>query len=410
MSGRRIYRSATAMLISSLALVGACEISTAPSATTAVRAQSQSPVFGKATSRLNDQYIVVLKDGFNPDTEGPKWAQKYHFTKARPYRAALKGFSLRTSAAEAARLAADPAVAFVEADQYVTAQGGKTPGKATGSTTQGRPTWGLDRLDQPSLPLDKAYTYAATGKGVNVYIIDSGIRISHVEFGGRATADYSAIDDSYGAIGCYWHGTHVAATVGGKTAGVAKDVALHSVRVLDCNGGGTLSDAIAGIDWVIANRKLPAVMNISLVSMSSAAFNDAITRAIANGIVVVAAAGNNAGDACAYSPASAPGAITVGALALDDWFGAFSNFGTCIDLFAPGTYIKSATNTGDRDMIEADGTSMAAPHVAGAAALLLEKNPTVGNAEVANLLLTRATRGMMVNTPAGTPNIILQTR
>jgi subtilisin family serine protease len=260
------------------------------------------------------------------------------------------------------------------------------------------------------MPMDGKYTYAATGAGVNVYIIDSGIRVTHSEFGGRATADYSIIDDGYGAIGCNWHGTHVAGIVGGQTAGVAKDVLLHSVRILDCNAAGSVSGAVEGIDWVIANQVAPAVINLSVAASSSQVLTDAVDRAIAAGITVVVAAGNNADDACNYSPANAVNAITVGATNSGDQQADFSNFGGCVDLMAPGDAIMSASSSDDTSLQYGSGTSMAAPYVAGAAALYLEKNPAADPASVTSTILQGSTGGLIGGLSFGTPNLLIRTR
>jgi subtilisin family serine protease len=345
---------------------------------------------------IKDQYIVVLRDRVS-DVDGQSKAlvQRTRGKLKRTFKHGLRGFSASMSAAEAAALAQDASVAYVEQDQVVQAQqnvtgkpakstsgktnGGKTkggkPGSLSTTTTQSMAPWGLDRLDQTSLPLNYSYSYSRTGVGVNAYIVDSGIRTTHEEFEGRATADFSAIDDAYGATGCFWHGTHVAGIVGGKTYGVAKDVQLHSVRVLNCGGAGTVEDLLTGIDWVIANRKLPAVMNISVIAGPSDAIDDAVAMAVASGIVVFVAAGNSADDACGYSPSRATAAIAVGATNILDHLSSFSNIGSCVDIVAPGEGIRSASDSSDVATMGASGTSMASPHAAGVAALFLQANP-----------------------------------
>lgn len=241
-------------------------------------------------------------------------------------------------------------------------------------------------------------------------MIDTGIRTTHTELGGRATADFSAIDDGYGATGCHWHGTHVAATIAGSSVGVAKDTHVHSVRVLDCNASGSVSGLIAGIDWVLQNAQLPAVINMSIVGGYSQAENDAIQNAIDNGITVITAAGNNSGDACGFSPSSAPNAITVGATLQTDELAPFSNYGACVDILAPGGSVYSASNGTDRSMLWADGTSMASPHVAGVAAQYLQTHPTASPAEVAAALLQDATAGTITGLDATTANLMVRSR
>jgi hypothetical protein len=270
--------------------------------------------------------------------------------------------------------------------------------------------WGLDRMDQHSLPLDGSYTYQADGSGVTAYIIDTGINLTHVEFGGRAVAGTDAVTSGGSAADCNGHGTHVAGTVGGVTYGVAKKVRLVAVRVLDCNGSGTTSGVIAGIDWVTANRTLPAVANLSLGGDFSQALNDAVERSVAAGVVYAVAAGNSAADACSASPASAPSALTVGATDAADAFASFSNYGSCVKINAPGVSIVSAWIGSNTATSGASGTSMASPHVAGAAAVYLQKNPSATVANVRAALIGNATSNVIQGIATGTPNLLLYSR
>jgi subtilisin family serine protease len=347
----------------------------------------------------SDSYIVLLASSVsNVDKRAGDIATAHNGKLSRVYRTAVRGFAGHFSKAEAAALARRSDVVLVERDA-----------PRTIVATQTSATWGLDRVDQRSLPLNTTYSFAATGAGVHVYIIDSGIRTTHAEFGGRASGDFSVIDDGNGTTDCNSHGTQVAGTVGGATYGVAKDVRLHAVRVLGCNGKGTTSGVIAGVDWVTANRVAPAVANMSLGGDASAALDSAIARSIAAGVTYVVAAGNDNGDACLASPSRAAEAITVGATGSDDTRAWFSNFGSCVDLFAPGVDILSAYNTSDTQVALASGTSMASPHVAGAAALYLQLNPNATPSDVASALVNNATPGVVGNVGDGSPNRLLYT-
>ena len=275
------------------------------------------------------------------------------------------------------------------------------------SATQPNATWGLDRIDQTALPLNSAYTYTRTGAGVNAYIIDTGIRATHTDFGGRVSGGYTAVTDGRGTDDCYGHGTHVAGTVGSATYGVAKSVHLVPVRVLGCDGSGTTSAVIAGIDWVTAHRVQPAVANMSLGGGNSTALDDAVKRSIAAGVSYAVAAGNSSWPACLSSPADVPAAITVGATQKNDQTASFSNWGSCIDLFAPGVNITSDWNTSDTATNTISGTSMATPHVTGVAALYLEGHPTATPAQVSAALVNGATTNALSWVLWGSPNKLL---
>jgi len=312
------------------------------------------------------------------------------------YSHALRGFSAKLSMQAAEALARNPNVASIGPDVTIAAD----------DVEKNPPSWGLDRIDQAALPLDGQYAYAGNGSGVNVYIIDSGIDFAHPEFEGRAAAAFTAVDDGNGANDCYGHGTHVAGTVGGSTVGVAKGVSLYAVRVLGCTGGGSMSALLAGIDWLTANAKHPAVANLSLGTSWSSQLNAAVAAAVQAGITIVTSAGNNSTDACNQSPAAEPSAITVAASSPTDAQSYYSNWGSCVDLYAPGDAIESAHMGGG--YVQMTGTSMSSPHVAGAAALVLQATPSASPADVASRVITLTATRKLTGLGKGSANRLLQ--
>jgi subtilisin family serine protease len=317
----------------------------------------------------------------------------------RVYRVALHGYAGALTPRDVDRLAADPRVSRIEPDQVVRPV-----------TTQSDPTWGLDRIDQRALPLDASYTYVGSVSSVNAYVIDTGIRATHQDFGGRVVAGYDAVGgQTPPTTDCHGHGTHVSGTIGGTTYGVAKDVTLVAVRVLGCNGSGAISGVIAGVDWVTADHQSgePAVANMSLGGGLSFSLDDAVSRSVADGVVYAVAAGNSSADACYSSPARTPRALTVAASDSSDVRASFSNYGSCVDLFAPGVAVTSDWYSSDTATATASGTSMATPHVAGAAALELAASPGATVDQVVAAILARATPGIITNSGSGTPNELL---
>ncbi|WP_338090464.1 S8 family serine peptidase [Planosporangium thailandense] len=355
-----------------------------------------------AADAVKNSYIVEFKAGSAEsravDSSAGKLARAYGGSVRHSYKSTVKGFSVTMSEQAAKRLAANPAVARVEQNRTVTA-----------TDTQTNADWNLDRIDHPSTfatdNLHNDYTYPNTAANVHAYIIDSGIRTTHHDFGGRSVFGYNAIggpnDD------CFGHGSHVAGTVGGARVGVAKGVQLVSVKVLDCTGKGTVDAVIAGVEWVTAHAIKPAVANMSLGGDPDPALDNAVAASIASGITYTVAAGNDSANACNYSPARVPGAITVGASGIGDGRASFSNYGTCVDLFAPGTYISSVYYLDDWSFVQDQGTSMASPHAAGAAAIYLQAHPTATPAQVRNSLITYASAGVIGDAGPGSPNRLL---
>ncbi|MBB5920253.1 subtilisin family serine protease [Actinoalloteichus hoggarensis] len=350
---------------------------------------------------IEDSYLVVLPETVAPesvDTAVESLIGVYGGTLRHTFEHAVRGFSVELDSEAARLLAADPAVAYVEQNQRVSIH-----------DTQQDPTWGLDRIDQRELPLDDSYTYGNTAAGVAAYVIDTGVQPTHVEFGGRAVAAFDSVGDGQDGVDCNGHGTHVAGTIGGTEFGVAKEVAVHGVRVLDCGGSGTIEGVLQGIEWVTANAEGPSVANMSLGGGVSDVLDEAVEESIASGITYVVAAGNDAQDACGTSPARTPAALTVAASDEADVRASFSNLGECVDLFAPGLNITSAWIGSDDAIDVISGTSMASPHVAGAVALFLESAPEATPAEVAEATLAHATVDVITEAGEGTPNLLLYT-
>ena len=389
-----------------VALVGiavaltACESSHSPLEPGATRIAGPSLAVVASTAApefVPGQYIVVFNDDVrDPEGLAQSLIKAHGAAHRHTYSHAIKGFAAKMSDAAAAAIARTPQVAYVEQDQVMHA-----------ITTETNATWGLDRIDQRALPLSGTYDYTPSGTGVTAYIIDTGIRFDHVEFGGRAVTGIDEVTAGGNAADCNGHGTHVSGTVGGATYGVAKSVQLVAVRVLDCSGSGSTSGVIAGIDWVTGQHASPAVANMSLGGGASTALDDAVRRSIASGVTYAIAAGNSNANACSYSPARVAEAITVGATTSSDARASYSNFGSCLDLFAPGSSITSAWYTSTTATNTISGTSMATPHVTGTAALYLETHTSASPSAVASAIVSSATSGVVSSPGTSSPNKLL---
>jgi len=386
-----MHRSLTAIAMFTMALV-AC--SDSPTNINSETEPSLSAASANAPV-VAGRFIVTLRERVSPSGVARDHGIRPDFV----YTHALNGFAGAISDAARQGLLRDNRVARVEPD-----------GIATIVTTEANVTWGLDRVDQRALPLSTTYTYTSTGSGVHAYIIDTGILYSHTEFGGRASSGYDAVDGG-SADDCNGHGTHVSGTVGGATYGLAKDVALVGVRVLNCSGSGTWSGVIAGIDWVAANHVGPAVANMSLGGGANSSVDDAVKGMIASGVATAIAAGNGnqggrAQDACKYSPARVPEAMTIGATDRTDTKASWSNYGNCVDWFAPGVGITSSWSTSTTATNTISGTSMATPHTAGVAALYLQNNPGASPQQVRDALYNAATQGIVKNSKTANNHLL----
>jgi len=360
---------------------------------------------------IPDSYIIVLesevdhtgerKSTVDVEKTAVELAVRYGLEVEFVYEHALKGFAVRADARAIQQLASsrDARIEFIEQDSVVSLD-----------ATQNNATWGLDRIDQRDRPLNGSYVYDVTASNVRAYIIDSGIRASHSDFGGRVLSGYTAINDGRGTNDCNGHGTHVAGTVGGATWGVAKSVRLVPVRVFGCTGGSSNSIILAGINWVAANAVRPAVANMSLGGGASSTTDSATNNLINSGVTVVVAAGNSGANACNYSPARVANAITVGSTTSSDARSNFSNYGSCVNVFAPGSSIRSAWYTSNTATNTISGTSMASPHVAGVAALYLSQNTGASNNQVFNAIVSNATTGRLSGIGSGSPNRMVYSR
>lgn len=355
-------------------------------------------VASAAQDESEGTYILVLRSSNDIDVAEAEVVKSGGRTEKR-FTHAINALSVRVKHSEVARLRNNPKVLFVELDQPVYALDTQNPS----------PSWGLDRLDQRTLPLNSTFTATDKGVGVDAYIVDTGILSTHTDFAGRMSTGYSAISDGNGTNDCNGHGTHVAGTTAGATYGIAKSATLIPVRVLDCTGSGTFSGVIAGLDWIVSHHVAgkPAVANMSLGGGASSSVDLAVQNVISDGVVMAVAAGNDGLNACNYSPARAVNAITVGSTTSTDARSTFSNTGSCVDIFAPGSGITSAWIGSTTATNTISGTSMATPHVAGVAAVLFGRYPTSTPAQIATMLRNSATPNIVASAGTGSPNYLL---
>ncbi|GAB3567960.1 hypothetical protein GCM10027445_17090 [Amycolatopsis endophytica] len=378
-------------------LAAAAVVATATAWAGPARAQEGQILDAGTPGSVANSYVVVLKQ--SAGAQAGELAIRYGAAAHRTFDTALKGFSISADETRARRLAADPDVAYVVQNHVL----------HVSDVQQDPPSWGLDRIDQTGLPLDDSYTYGTSADNVTAYVIDTGVRANHETFGGRVSGGKDFIDNDDDPADEQGHGTHVAGTIGGSEYGVAKGVKIVPVRVLDEQGSGTTEQVVAGIDWVARNASGPSVANMSLGGAADTVLDDAVRGAIAKGVTFAVAAGNEGADAGNDSPARVTEALTVAASDDSDRQADFSNYGSVVDLYAPGVDITSSWGTGDTAMTTISGTSMATPHVAGAAALYLAAHPTATPEQVADALIAAATPDKITNASAGTPNRLLFT-
>ncbi|GIJ80555.1 Peptidase inhibitor I9 [Micromonospora phaseoli] len=397
----RPYRRFPSATRAPLAALLTAAVVTALAAAPAAAAPAAGEIrYAGAPTALAGSYLVVLRDDATTGSRATadRLARRYAGHVDRVFSAALRGFEVRLTERAARRLAADPAVAHVEQNRTVALT---VPGVQLNP-----PSWGLDRIDQRYLPLDRRYAYPNTAPNVNAYVIDTGVRGTHGDFGGRVGAGVDLVD-GLPADDCNGHGTHVAGTVGGTLHGVAKRVRVHPVRVLNCSGSGSIAQVIAGVDWVRANAVRPAVALMAIGGGASTALDAAVTNSINSGVSYVVTAGSSNGNACSGSPARVPAALTVAGTTSTDARMPSGNYGSCLDLYAPGANITSTWHSTDTATVVLSGGSMAAAHVAGCVALALQANPTWTPAQVGAYLTGRATVGVVGSVPSATPNRLL---